>query len=59
MEELHYQVRELQNEHGNVSDKEHEIFELKEEIEALKEALRTYQEMERSLLLNGNGMHEY
>jgi len=59
VEELHYQVRELQNEHGNVSDKELEIFELKEEIEALKEALRTYQEMERSLLLNGNGMHEY
>jgi DNA-binding NtrC family response regulator len=59
VEELHYQVRELQNVHGNVSDKELEIFELKEEIESLKEALKTYQEMEKNLLLNGNGINEY
>ncbi len=55
VDELTHEVRELQNDGDKPTGRELEIFELKEEIEALKDAIRRYKDMEGNLFFNGNG----
>jgi DNA-binding NtrC family response regulator len=55
VDELTHEVRKLQNDDDKPTGRELEIFELKEEIEALKEALRRNKEMYRNYFFNGGG----
>jgi len=58
VDELTHEVRELQNDGDKPTGRELEIFELKEEIEALKEALRRNKEMYRNYFFNGGGFDQ-
>jgi DNA-binding NtrC family response regulator len=58
-EELHYKVRELQNTHDKGSGGELEVFELREEVESLKEELEKYKEAEKNMFFNGSGFGNY
>jgi len=58
IDELSLEVRELQNAYDKPTGRELEIFELKEEIEALKEALRRYKEMYHNYFFNGGGFDQ-
>jgi two-component system response regulator AtoC len=55
VDELTHEVRELQNDGDKPTGRELEIFELKEEIEALKDAIRRYKDLEGNLFFSGNG----
>jgi len=58
VEELTYKVREIQNACDQPTGRELEIFELKEEIDALKESLRKYKEMYHNYFFNGGGFDQ-
>ena len=53
--ELTYEVNKLQNDCDKSSVKELENYELKEQIEALKETVRRYKEMHDTYFFNGGG----
>jgi len=53
VDELTHEVRKLQNDCDKPTGRELEIFELKEETEALKEALRRHKEMYHNFFFNG------
>jgi DNA-binding NtrC family response regulator len=53
VDELTHEVRKLQNDCDKPTGRELEIFELKEEIEALKETLRRNKEMYHNFFFNG------
>jgi DNA-binding NtrC family response regulator len=53
VDELTHEVRELQNDGDKPTGRELELFELKEETEALKEALRRNKEMYHNFFFNG------
>jgi len=55
VDELTHEVRKLQNDGDKPTGGELEIFELKEEIEALKEALRRNKETYDNYFFNGGG----
>jgi DNA-binding NtrC family response regulator len=58
VDELTLELRKCQNDSNKLSTKELEIYELKEEIEALKEALRKHKETYKNYLFNGGGFDE-
>jgi DNA-binding NtrC family response regulator len=58
VDELTHEVRKLQNDDDKPTGRELEIIELKEEIEALKEALRRNKEMYRNYFFNGGGFDQ-
>ncbi|HZV48129.1 MAG TPA: response regulator, partial [Thermodesulfovibrionales bacterium] len=53
VDELTHEVRKLQNDCDKPTGRELDIFELKEETEALKEALRRHKEMYHNFFFNG------
>ncbi|KPK45619.1 MAG: hypothetical protein AMK74_02925 [Nitrospira bacterium SM23_35] len=56
--ELTYEVKKLQNDCDKSSTKELENYELKEQIEALKETMRRYKEMHDNYFFNGGGFDQ-
>jgi DNA-binding response OmpR family regulator len=58
VDELTLELRKCRNDSDKFSTKELEIFELKEEIGALKEALRTHKETYKNYLFNGGSFDE-
>jgi len=59
VEELSYRVRELQNTHDRDLDREVERFELKEELESLRESLSKYKDSEKTMFFDGSAIGEY
>jgi hypothetical protein len=59
VEELSYRVRELQKTRESEVDREVELFEMKEELEVLRESLRKYKDTEKNMFFDGNGISEY
>lgn len=59
VEELSYRVRELQNTHVRDLDREVERFELKEELESLRESLSKYKDSEKNMFFDGSAIGEY
>jgi len=57
-EELTYKLKEIQNTCDNPTGRELEIFELKEETEALNEELRRHKEMYHNFFFNGGGFEQ-
>jgi len=57
-EELTYKVKEIQNTCDKPTGRELEIFELKEETEALNEELRRHKEMYHNFFFNGGGFEQ-
>jgi len=58
VDELTLELRKFQNESDKFSTRELEIYELKEEIGALREEMRRYKETYKSYLFNGGGFDE-
>jgi chromosome segregation ATPase len=58
VDELTLGMRNLKNNHEKSSDKELEIYELKEEIGALREEMRKYKETYKNYLFNGGSFDE-
>jgi len=58
VDELNLELRKFQNESGKFSSKELKIYELKEEIGALREEMRRYKETYKNYLFNGGGFDE-
>jgi len=59
VDELTREVRKLQNDCDKPTTKEFEIFELREDLEALKDALSKYKESGGNMFFNGNGTDHY
>jgi DNA-binding NtrC family response regulator len=59
VDELNNEVRRFQNDCDKPNSKEHEIFELREELEALKEALSKYKETGGNVFFNSTGDGHY
>lgn len=57
-EELTYKLKEIQNTCDKPTGRELEIFELKEETEALNEELRRHKEMYHNFFFNGGGFEQ-
>ena len=58
VDELTHEVRKLQNDCAKPTGRELEMFELKEEIEALKETLRRNKEMYHNFFFNGGCLEQ-
>jgi len=58
VDELTLEMRNLKNDHEKSSDRELEIYELKEEIGALREELRIHKETYKNYLFNGRGFDQ-
>lgn len=59
VEELSYRVRELQNAREREADREIEICEMREELEALRASLRKYKDSETTMFFDGNEGGDY